>query len=57
MKKYVVLVQEIHYAHMAIEANSEEEAVNLVRDGEGEQIELEYSSTNDPDTWNVQEGK
>ena len=47
MTKYHVMVPEVHYQTVEIEANSPEEAASLVNDGEGEHLELylKYSHT------------
>ena len=56
--KYIVLVKEIHTQKVVIEANSKEEAVMRVREGEGDfRHETQYVSTMEPDTWIVEEDK
>lgn len=56
-KKYIVLVREVHISPVEIEAKNADEAIDLVREGEGETIyeALEYSHTMDFDTWTVEE--
>jgi hypothetical protein len=48
-KSYRVQLNEIHISSWDVEANSESDAVNRVRDGEGELIHTEYSYTPDND--------
>jgi hypothetical protein len=57
MKKFRVLVREVHVQWVEIESTSEEEAKDRVQQGEGEIVEgsLEYSHTLDSDTWTVEE--
>lgn len=45
MSKYHVLVPEVHYQAIEVEAESSEQAVRLVLDGEGEPLDdtLEFS--------------
>lgn len=52
--KYDVQVREVHVQHMIVEAGSPEEAVKKVRDGDGDQADIEYSHTLEPDTWTVE---
>ena len=53
MPKFVVNIREVHVSSREIEAESAEEALRLVKDGEGEEILCEYSHTLDEDTWTV----
>ena len=53
--KYIVKIREVHISYLEIEAESHEEAISLVADGEGEQLLQEYSHTLDPDEWSVEE--
>jgi len=48
-KSYRVQLNEIHISSWDVEADSESDAVNRVRDGEGEMIHCEYSYTPDND--------
>tara|TARA_B100000214_G_C23675782_1_gene494061 strand:- start:38 stop:217 length:180 start_codon:yes stop_codon:yes gene_type:complete len=48
-KSYRVQLNEIHISSWDVEADSESDAVNRVRDGEGELIHTEYSYTPDND--------
>jgi len=57
MKTYIVGVREVHVSHMEVEANSPEEAVKKVVEGEGEETYLEYSHPLDKDLWTVEEKK
>jgi hypothetical protein len=49
---YTVSVPELWYSHVDIEADSEEDALNKVREGEGEYGQSEYSHTIEED-WQV----
>ena len=53
MAKYTVLVREVHISHMEVEADSPEEAIEKVKEGEGDEATCEYSHTLDDDTWSV----
>jgi len=55
MKKYLVGIREVHVNTVEVLAESEEEAKMKCRDGEFDEIELEYSHTLDPDLWTVEE--
>ena len=48
-KNYRVQLNEIHISSWDVEANSEQDAVDRVLDGEGEMIYSEYSHTPDND--------
>ena len=48
-KSYRVKLNEIHISAWDVEADSESDAVNRVKDGEGEMIHCEYSHTPDND--------
>lgn len=52
---YKVFAQEIHVSTVKVEANSEEDAINRVGAGWGEEVACEYSYTLDPDTWSVKQ--
>lgn len=47
MKKFRVLVREVHVSTMEVEAETREEAIANVQEGEGEEISLEYGHTPD----------
>ena len=52
MKTFIVNVREVHVAHVRVKADSEDQAIDLVRDGEGDYLDrLDYSETLDSDTW------
>ena len=53
MPKYIVNRPELHYSILKIEAETPEEALALVKDGEGEEIACEYSHTLD-NQWSVE---
>lgn len=48
-KNYRVQLNEIHISSWDVEANSEQDAVNRILDGEGEHLHCEYSYTPDND--------
>lgn len=56
MPKFNVLIREVHISVREIEAESAEEALRTIADGEedGEEVMCEYSHTLDPDTWTVE---
>lgn len=57
MKIYRVFVKEVWVQAFDIEAESKEEAIKLITEGDGDivQDELDYSHSLDPDTWTVEE--
>jgi len=55
LKKYNVLVREVHISHREIKAASKKEALERVCNDEGEETFLEYSHTMDTETWSVEE--
>ena len=58
MKTYLVGVREVHVAYMEVRANTSAEALDMVRNGEGDwttAISMDYSHTLDPETWTVEE--
>lgn len=57
MKTYRVFVKEVWVQAFDIEAESKEEAIKLITEGDGDivQDELDYSHSLDPDTWTVEE--
>lgn len=57
MKEFEVLVREVWIQRVVIEAKTQEEAIEKVREGEGINLQngLEYSHTLDFDTWTVEE--
>ena len=57
MRKYIVMVREVHVQPVEVFAQSPDHAINKVRDGEGDTLFelLEYSHTMDFDTWTVEE--
>lgn len=57
MKKFRVLIPEVHYSHRIIEAETPEEARERAGE-EGEEVYLEYSHTieeKDPSEWECSE--
>lgn len=56
MAKYLVTVKEVWAAYIEVEADSEEQAIELVRfQGEGEIVDTEYLETQETDSWEVEE--
>ncbi len=55
MKKYCVQVVETQLQDVYIEAENEEEAIMLVREGEGDYKESHYLETHDSNEWRVAE--
>jgi len=45
MTTYYIGIREVHVSTVEVEADSEEEALNLAADGAGEEVMLEYSHT------------
>jgi len=59
LKKFEVNVREVHIQPYSVEANSKEEALQIVRDCGGEIIEgaMSYSHVLHSSTWTVDEVK
>lgn len=56
MKKYIVCIREVWTQDVEVEAESEEEAIDLVRfESAGTMKALEFSFWMDTDTWGVEE--
>ncbi|KKL68193.1 hypothetical protein LCGC14_2127450 [marine sediment metagenome] len=55
MKKYCVRVKETQLQDVYIEAENAEEAIILVREGEGYYKECHYLETHDSNEWEVAE--
>jgi len=55
MNEYVVSVKEIHSAHYSVPANSQQEAIQKVLDGDTsiKYIDLEFEDTMGEETWGV----
>jgi len=53
--RYVVKVLEVHKQHVFIDANSHEDAISKVENGEGENGNLVYSCTLESDNWSVED--
>ncbi len=53
---FKVLVREVHVQTVTVRASNAEEAIQLVRDGDGEYKDnsLEYSHTLPKDTWTTE---
>lgn len=54
-KLYTVAVAEVHIQHIDIRADNEEEAMDFVSHGEGEEVNSDFSHTMDRDMWDVEE--
>ncbi len=54
MRKYRVLVREVHIRTVEVVAESEKDAIDRVHSGEGDGIDFEYSHTMSIDTWTVE---
>jgi hypothetical protein len=59
LKTFIVYVREVHVQQVRIQAESKEEAVKKVEEGDGEFLNnaLEYSHSLEPETWTVEEEK
>ena len=57
MKEYMVNVREVHVQQVKIRADSPEQAIQKVQQGEGQWLNdgLEYSHTLDPENWTARE--
>jgi hypothetical protein len=55
MPKFTVIRPEVHHSYVVIEAATADDALKAVKDGEGEEVSCEYSSTLDDDEydWDV----
>ena len=52
MPRMIVRRREVHISHVEVDADSVEQAIAMVTDGEGEEIKIEYSHIiNDPTEW------
>ena len=54
MAVYYIGIREVHVSTVKVDANSEEEALELARDGAGEEVMLEYSHTMDSSHFTVE---
>ena len=45
--KYEVEIPEVHYAIWTIEADTKEEAIEIALQGEGDEMEMRYSHTDE----------
>lgn len=55
MKTYTVTVKEVHDSFVTIQANSPEEALEMIKRGDGHEVDIEYNRTLPSDTWYVHE--
>ena len=53
MKTYTITVKEVHDSFVEVQANSPKEALEKVKNGEGNEVDIEYSRTLDSSTWSV----
>lgn len=56
-KLYYVHIREVHVSTREVEADSPEEALEKVKDGDGEETMCEYSHTLDDETWTVEDAE
>jgi hypothetical protein len=54
MAVYIIGIREVHVSTVSVEADSEEEALDLAVDGAGEEIILEYSHTMDREHFSIE---
>ena len=54
MAKYYIGIREVHVSTVTVEADSEEEAMDLAADAAGEEVMLEYSHTMDRSHFTVE---
>jgi len=57
MKEYIVGVAEVHTAYVQVEALDEKDALEKAKEAiaEGQEFDVDYSHTLEPDTWTVTE--
>ena len=55
MAKYYIGIREVHVSTVVVEADSEDEALDLAADGAGEEVMLEYSHTMDRSHFTLEE--
>lgn len=56
MPKFTVERPEVHYSEVVVDAENADEALAMVREGEGEEVFLDYSHTLN-DNWRVKDAK
>ncbi len=54
MTTYLIGVREVHVSTMKVEAETEDDAIEMIRDAAGEEVMCEYSHTLDSSTWSVE---
>ena len=54
MKRFVVRAVEVHNCYVEIVAETSEEAIASVAEGEGILLDTEYSYTLGPDRWDIE---
>lgn len=57
MSKYCVVIPEVHLAYLMVDAETEDEAIAKVAEGDGQEINLEYSHTFGDDEYKWQVNK
>jgi hypothetical protein len=57
MKTFYVTRKEVHDSIIKVEAQDEQDAIQLVKEDGGEEISTEYSRTLPSDQWTVEEKK
>ncbi len=55
MKNYIVKIKEVHNSYVMVKANNGEEALKAVEEGNGEEFDLQYDYTLDPETWSIED--
>lgn len=55
MPRFVVRVAEVHNAYYEVEAETEDGAIEAVKDGGGDVLTVEYSYTLDSDRWDAEQ--
>jgi hypothetical protein len=55
MKTFIVEIREVHISSREVKAEDHNDAVARVENGEGVEVDLEYSDTKHKSTWSVSE--
>jgi hypothetical protein len=53
LPKFRIIVHEDHASTYEVEADTKDEAIQMINDCEVEAIDIEYSHTLDEDTWEI----
>lgn len=54
MPRYVVLVKEVHFSHIAVDAGCPLGAIRMIERGDGQLCREEFGYTLDADEWLIQ---